>query len=171
MTGVNFNPRSHERSDDTGELRQSLTIDFNPRSHERSDQNRQHTLTVCSIFQSTLPREERQLWRGSDIVHNNFNPRSHERSDTLTQNLEGYLQISIHAPTRGATECRAVHAEVWHFNPRSHERSDKFQQIHLLIIAKFQSTLPREERPEPDAPTINPIYFNPRSHERSDLLV
>ena len=80
-----------------------LSIDFNPRSHERSDNyipdefksyiisihapTRGATMTsdetgMVAIFQSTLPREER-----------------HE-----CVSIEGYCEeISIHAPTRGAT--------------------------------------------------------------------
>ena len=72
-----------------------------------------------------LPREERLLFsRGHDKDHY-FNPRSHERSDGVCFVLCGLVNISIHAPTRGAT--RKVY--------------------HDQIIYKFQSTLPREERP------------------------
>ena len=80
-----------------------LSIDFNPRSHERSDNyipdefksyiisihapTRGATKVACYLatlikFQSTLPREERQY------------PKS---------NICSYQKISIHAPTRGAT--------------------------------------------------------------------
>ena len=55
-----------------------------------------------------------------------FNPRSHERSDFVVRHFAFVIAISIHAPTRGATDhtqqCCASHA---HFNPRSHERSDE----------------------------------------------
>ena len=56
-------------------------------------------------FQSTLPRRER---RGlcnhgyQDLLH--FNPRSHEGSDVLSgHNWVTWTEISIHAPTKGAT--------------------------------------------------------------------
>ena len=77
---------------------------FNPRSHERSDQirHRQHSWIGISIhaptrgatisnglcdgfyaiFQSTLPREERQKRLKIACKGFNFNPRSHERSDS-----------------------------------------------------------------------------------------
>ena len=102
-----------------------------------------------SKFQSTLPREERlQALPLSDrLCH--FNPRSHERSDTARQ-PGGYLCIiSIHAPTRGATG-QSLH--------------------HFSISGKFQSTLPREERPCGWCYRLRQIYFNPRSHERSDYI-
>ena len=79
------------------------------------------------IFQSTLPREERLIFRflvllillyfnprsheRSDCVSTcstcfsttYFNPRSHERSDIAKETYRPALFISIHAPTRGAT--------------------------------------------------------------------
>ena len=120
----NFNPRSHERSD--GKMVYNLLIHcisihaptrgatlsqmhktteyyFNPRSHERSDTVTSSTFTLITI---------------------NFNPRSHERSDCAGLIFDSLLIISIHAPTRGATN--------WvHYPP---------------ISQVFQSTLPREER-------------------------
>ena len=56
----NFNPRSHERSDNKLEKYYAVDFDFNPRSHERSD----------STGESASMRAF------------NFNPRSHERSDS-----------------------------------------------------------------------------------------
>ena len=99
-------------------------------------------------FQSTLPREERPYAFILSIVpKGNFNPRSHERSDSSAFFIALEIIISIHAPTRGATQ----------------------QARQLIVFLIFQSTLPREER------RIEAIYictdcdFNPRSHERSDL--
>ena len=99
-----FNPRSHERSDGLSRSRWSGKRNFNPRSHERSDD------TSCS---------------GAKRICN-FNPRSHERSDKEFCIYTSSGNISIHAPTRGATtSC----------------------DIERLQLYKFQSTLPREERP------------------------
>ena len=77
-----------------------------------------------------------------------FNPRSHEGSDKAIScknkrkckisihaptrgatdiNLSGIVatEISIHAPTRGATSCADKHSACsFYFNPRSHEGSD-----------------------------------------------
>ena len=109
------------------------------------------TICVISIFQSTLPREERHLLHivfCYMILY--FNPRSHERSDPVLSSVPlGSVPISIHAPTRGATETGA-------------HQSNEFV---------FQSTLPREERR--DMPSITARRFpnfNPRSHERSDAM-
>ena len=77
--------------------------DFNPRSHEGSD----------------------EFVERSGKNHEHFNPRSHEGSDRSRQDLPGNdFPISIHAPTRGATEINPFISQIW----------------------KFQSTLPRGER-------------------------
>ena len=62
-------------------------------------------------FQSTLPREERQLRLVFVSVQIHFNPRSHEGSDSIAGVRLSAMAISIHAPTRGATdsvECMAL---------------------------------------------------------------
>ena len=81
----------------------TATLYFNPRSHERSDSYYGITNVYTSIFQSTLPREERQA---------------------LNRTFDVPFDISIHAPTRGATVILRVR----------------------ITSALFQSTLPREER-------------------------
>ena len=171
--------------------RAALRPDFNPRSHERSDNINFHFVYViyisihaptrgatkqkahchgAALFQSTLPREERRSFRLNYFRQRYFNPRSHERSD-LCAGLSLYLctRISIHAPTRGATKSVdsgdmmseiSIHAPtrgatfvahiririLMYFNPRSHERSDNNKYNNLTNSRLFQSTLPREER-------------------------
>ena len=122
---LNFNPRSHERSDGHRGKQRTCIRYFNPRSHERSD----------------------RADRGHQKDDGHFNPRSHERSDFNHTGGEQSMIISIHAPTRGAT----VHGSKdrsnrIHFNPRSHERSDDDHKDYKPVPGKFQSTLPREER-------------------------
>ena len=100
------------------------------------------------IFQSTLPRRERHDYRGQLDDGTDFNPRSREGSDKESEvkkirelhfnprSREGsdacdkamYLRagdISIHAPAKGATD----------------------QGKNLQNLKRFQSTLPRRERP------------------------
>ena len=56
--------------------------------------------------------------------------------------------ISIHAPAKGATTyVFAKLRQVLHFNPRSREGSDNSRAINPRMIERFQSTLPRRERP------------------------
>ena len=100
---------------------------FNPRSREGSDGMVRSLKKRYAIFQSTLPRGERQKVQKqliSEIYH--FNPRSREGSDDqMCPSVFCYVQfqstlprgerrsdvplclllrpISIHAPARGAT--------------------------------------------------------------------
>ena len=100
------------------------------------------------LFQSTLPREERLSFKEFFRYNCYFNPRSHERSDATPSSIFVSTDISIHAPTRGATE-------------------DVVKEFERL---KFQSTLPREERRIKGIHCNSNKNFNPRSHERSDAL-
>ena len=61
--------------------------------------------------------------------------------------LNAFYNISIHAPTRGAT----------------------LRIYTILLFFEFQSTLPREERHKLQLMQSSFVYFNPRSHERSDI--
>ena len=120
---------------------------FNPRSYERSD----------------------SLTRTPQILLICFNPRSYERSDTVTLGINEVADVSIHAPTKGATESIyfsitslyvSIHAptkgatrETYQrpskggcFNPRSYERSDLESKFHWIAEQVFQSTLLRKER-------------------------
>ena len=102
-------------------------FDFNPHSHEGSDLRVQVTTSEQLLFQSTLPRRERQFKR---------------------QIQSDFCSISIHTPTKGATNVK-----VW-------EWQKSFQ---------FQSTLPRRERLlSVDSRLVLQDYFNPHSHEGSD---
>ena len=142
-------------------------------------------------FQSTLPREERRsswsIW--TRIM--NFNPRSHERSDDDKGTQSGDGKISIHAPTRGATwNARSfnysshisIHAPTRGATARKPQnltpcrisihaptRGATTTTLGKVAKGKFQSTLPREERPFMLLATMVRLFdFNPRSHERSD---
>ena len=125
-----------------------ISVNFNPRSHERSDNIQNLTFALTKRFQSTLPREERRCMRvriAAPLC--NFNPRSHERSDSKCSRNDTGKDISIHAPTRGATSTtRKEYKQMANFNPRSHERSDGGRPETTTGTNGFQSTLPREER-------------------------
>ena len=89
---------------------------FNPRSYKRSDHD-------GNIF----------AWL---IIY--FNPRSYKRSDLLFWFIHSTRNISIHAPTRGATtSCPLSQAPTRNFNPRSYKRSDFF--LDKFIRAPFIS--------------------------------
>ena len=59
-----------------------------------------------------------------------------------------YHNISIHAPAKGATFLWICKRYIcWYFNPRSREGSDNVQSLNVSLLSRFQSTLPRRERP------------------------
>ena len=103
---------------------------------------------VCSDISIHAPtRGATDMNPDNDQIIHNFNPRSHERSDH-----ERISQFKLLA----------------YFNPRSHERSDNLSGFQPILLLLFQSTLPREERPQPCTVEVFSLNFNPRSHERSD---
>ena len=124
------------------------------------------------VFQSTLPREERPLYMFVITVHDGFQstlPRE-ERPDNFRDIPKG-KNISIHAPTRGATRA-SVHGfcSEWNFNPRSHERSDLCNDALLTSVpSNFNPRSHERSDCTPWSKQTISKYFNPRSHERSDL--
>ena len=56
------------------------------------------------IFQSTHLREVRRGLYTNYFLHRDFNPRTYERCDPFESLIKYKGVISIHAPTRGATE-------------------------------------------------------------------
>ena len=121
---------------------------FNPRSHERSDDTAGDISVPPCRFQSTLPREERLIDASAIYFICYFNPRSHERSDKAQNYLKRYYIISIHAPTRGATS-RVSFGQIGGVFQSTLPREERLiGTMTLKPIATFQSTLPREERPK-----------------------
>ena len=121
-------------------------------------------------FQSTRPRGARLLRLPTATSPYNFNPRAHEGRDAGGLVEDKKMAISIHAPTRGATNVSrlrrvryaiSIHAptrgatrligssaiEFWYFNPRAHEGRDRRAWCTRGFCA----------------------HFNPRAHEGRDL--
>ena len=86
-------------------------------------------------FQSTLPQGERRFQHPIFHQLENFNPRSHKGSDfDVAAGWFIVVQISIHAPTRGATDRRSDRRRADYFNPRSHKGSDEINSKALENI-------------------------------------
>ena len=113
MTGIskstlnNFNPRSREGSDVLSKnssvcllisihapakgataSRMDCALRgcyFNPRSREGSDSSRGLYMFTFCVFQSTLPRRERQYRTFCNSFLHHFNPRSREGSDPFNR--------------------------------------------------------------------------------------
>ena len=146
------------------------------------------------MFQSTLPRGERQILPAGSGRLYSFNPRSRVGSDLYKQNHFKKLNVSIHAPAWGATGqgmsfpdlgVVSIHAPAWgatgahwarnnppSFNPRSRVGSDSLGLLMLRSYPLFQSTLPRGERLA-DAEDYGYAVcgFNPRSRVGSDSIL
>ena len=150
-----FNPRSHAGSDLCPASVKLILLCFNPRSHAGSDAG---VLLVEGYAAGFNPRSH----AGSDDIllehlqdAHGFNPRSHAGSDEAVKSIADMMKVSIHAPTRGATDISqirgmrgpvSIHAptrgatvlsvaearQKSSFNPRSHAGSDCYLLIHLF---------------------------------------
>ena len=122
----------------------------------------------------------------------NFNPRSHEGSDSISALYSPFFSISIHAPTKGATDEQiatlqkqkiSIHAptkgatlqrrttpgEDWISNPRSHEGS--YVLVFCHVVRQLCISIHAPTKGATKAVWDVFIYkknFNPRSHEGSD---
>ena len=125
----NFNPRSREGSDGMIVFTIHSTKDFNPRSREGSDTN------------------------GLRLYANNndFNPRSREGSDYFAPNFFYSVQISIHAPARGATGTEQNNPNGSSISIHAPARGATVRISADFFRPVFQSTLPRGERHLPRA--------------------
>ena len=81
----------------------------------------------------------------------NFNLSIHAPAKGATMGRQCVLyitRISIHAPAKGATShVVKISLSITYFNPRSREGSDLYNAGLTWRSAKFQSMLPRRERP------------------------
>ncbi len=143
----NFNPRSREGSDVLLLYILCLWLYFNPRSREGSDPQ-------VRAFAEKLKNFNPRSREGSDYfacyaasVHKNFNPRSREGSDESGRNSGRKLQISIHAPARGATCPYLQYYTAYIISIHAPARgATVLMYIYDKGKQEFQSTLPRGER-------------------------
>ena len=120
-----FNPRSYKRSDILSFPTFSCLVLISIHAPTRGATPAIHSVFSSTLFQSTLLQEERlagnspnevkQIFQstllqeerpGFDFIHSlfvDFNPRSYKRSDIVFRDIHCIQKISIHAPTRGAT--------------------------------------------------------------------
>ena len=123
----------------------------------------------CKVmFQSTRPRGARPCHRAARFWRGSFNPRAHVGRDALLYPHIVYVEVSIHAPTWGATRRPtpqpaeadvSIHAPTWGAT------------IFALSLAKaclFQSTRPRGARRQVHMLISFKYSFNPRAHVGRD---
>ena len=103
-SSTGFNPRTHEGCDHRSPLRMVQDNSFNPRTHEGCDEMQGTELADEGVFQSTHPRGVRLQTRKYYYQEVGFNPRTHEGCDSIAGCRDSLSKVSIHAPTRGATD-------------------------------------------------------------------
>ena len=124
-------------------------------------------------FQSTLPRGERRNFPNSSTSGNLFQstlPRG-ERHDII-QLMAEWLDISIHAPTRGATYRLVERFSRGIFQstlPRGERQVHTHATLVIKIISIHAPTRGATKTTGADRP--EPTNFNPRSHEGSDTAI
>ncbi len=123
------------------------------------------------LFQSTLPRGERQVLPvPRPPVKIYFNPRSHEGSDKGEFNALMNAYISIHAPTRGATEDEQNEIVTLLFQSTL-PRGERLLHGRLWRQRiRFQSTLPRGERPVQTVQTRRAVQISIHAPTRGATL-
>ena len=121
-------------------------------------------------FQSTHPRGVRRFALPSSCLIISFNPRTHEGCDLISNTLLKACAVSIHAPTRGATDGSANLTSDGQMFQSTHPRGVR---QHLDCLGRhgklFQSTHPRGVRRIAQWKSSFLLSFNPRTHEGCDL--
>ncbi len=148
----------------------SVCNSFNPRTHMGCDQVMPCDDMPTKEFQSTHPHGVRLLKSPRNVPRKSFNPRTHMGCDSwFFTTWSDASEVSIHAPTWGATEddyrgyamilFQSTHPHgvrpngksimrcVNGFNPRTHMGCDVIFFFHLTFDDLFQSTHPHGVRP------------------------
>ena len=86
--------------------------------------------------------------------------------------LRNLLLVSIHAPTRGATEINLAHIYLsFCFNPRIHTGCDITELSEAVEADRFQSTHPHGVRHRDRKDKDRQASFNPRTHTGCDYHI
>ena len=118
---------------------------------------------LALIFQSTLPRKERLECSTMQIKHSIFQstlPRKERQY--MSKITERAVEISIHAPTQGATKITCFNCNFGIFQSTLPRKERHNQRQSYSPHSSFQSTLPRKERQQNCTDFI---------HENSTLLL
>ena len=100
------------------------------------------------VFQSTHPRGVRRLLTLKDVAYYQFqstHPRGVRPFSSRVR--QQFSQVSIHAPTRGATSFCYL-CITFHVFQSTHPRGvRRCLSVHFVVVSPFQSTHPRGVRP------------------------
>ena len=98
-----FNPRAREGRDYSHDGREPRRAAFNPRAHEGRDAILQIVSTAADTFNPRAREGRDRTTRQQSRLVMPFNPRAREGRDLLPEADRARIQLSIHAPARGAT--------------------------------------------------------------------
>ena len=145
-----FNPRAHTGRDLPTRWMPSSAECFNPRAHTGRDS-------------AGAPQQPRP---------GGFNPRAHTGRDITIRRFWTGNDVSIHAPTQGATQVKANCPRNHRcFNPRAHTGRDCISHTNKTAIACFN---PRAHTGRDFlylTRAIGIVGFNPRAHTGRDAPV
>ena len=109
-----------------------LGLLFNPRTYKGCDPSPPSVPCLPLSFQSTHPRGVRRV--GDVVANPKLLVSIHAPTRGATESCKKSHKkdiVSIHAPTRGATNCICCHSyNDVSFNPRTHEGCDTHQRRH-----------------------------------------
>ena len=187
-----FNPRAHVGRDICGNIVRGGYRGFNPRAHVGRDveffsARQRYEVSIHAptwgatkggseehnkrLFQSTRPRGARRNWSVPITQTKCFNPRAHVGRDITIFQIAIHRDVSIHAPTWGATaesstsdrqEEVSIHAPTW---------GATAQHMNTIFEAMCQSTRPRGARLTPKRRLTPSSSFNPRAHVGRDVCL
>ena len=107
-------------------------------------------MRLIVLIRSFNPRRTQFFLQDIETRGKSFNPRAHTGRDSFLFHVLLQLEVSIHAPTRGATQDISGRKERIHsFNPRAHTGRDPFYVVVLSVR----------------------VCFNPRAHTGRDLIL
>ena len=144
-----FNPRAREGRDKRVRRSWCRSSSFNPRAREGRDTASAMTAPSASVFQSTRPRGARRV----DEEH-----------------VIEVIDVSIHAPARGATPVFKRTRISNQFQSTRPRGARPHHAATLLTALLFQSTRPRGARPPPTTRSSGGTCFNPRAREGRDSV-
>ena len=165
-----FNPRTHTGCDFAKKVSKTFLFCFNPRTHTGCDENIEAIRQGINVsihaptrgatemqleaqkleaqFQSTHPHGVRLVVSTLKMVAMLFQSTHPHgvRHARLLRSKAGY-QVSIHAPTRGATQKQQCSTFAYGcFNPRTHTGCDFITLLAHINSSWFQSTHPHGVR-------------------------
>ena len=121
---------------------------FNPRTHTGCDTALQDLQNDSYKFQSTHPHGVRHCYGETFRRFKGFqSTHPHGVRQKGSTYPRGPVEVSIHAPTRGATwYCSRYHTQTPCFNPRTHTGCDIVKGVEPDGLIMFQSTHPHGVR-------------------------